>query len=29
MAESLFARLDSTGGTYELNVQYRMNRFVT
>lgn len=26
MAESLFARLDDTGATYELNVQYRMNQ---
>ena len=28
MAESLFHRLDATGGTYELNMQYRMNRSV-
>ena len=26
MEESLFARLDNTGGTYELDLQYRMNR---
>ena len=26
MAESLFSRLDDTGGTYELDLQYRMNR---
>ena len=28
MADSLFARLDDTGATYELNMQYRMNRSV-
>ena len=26
MDRSLFVELDDTGGTYELNLQYRMNR---
>ena len=26
MSESLFARLDECGATFDLNLQYRMNR---
>jgi len=29
MDDSLFVRLDNCGATYQLNLQYRMNRLVT
>ena len=28
MDESLFVRLENTGATFDLNLQYRMNRLV-